>query len=271
MPYERVFLSSRRVRMDTTIARAQVIDAFDSATGGYSHVLPKKWSNFIDGLAWVGMCWGACLKKGDNEVAELCERFVKTLLEVGKDARNFAPVQVDTDWVKSTTYPNLWYVAKPQEFAGPAALEFAIQCGAKIKSPFNPMTKARLLVATAGVFGWLCKYIEGLRQHLNSVWMAHLILKKKPASGLLWSAEENPFFSYVAGKKCDVVYPASRRYLVDSETTEKSVVPFQKAKPSAWPFRRDPFKTYVGEGQQEDDSYTPIAQLVGDYLQGTLN
>jgi hypothetical protein len=256
--------------MNTAIARAQVIEAFDGAAGGYSNVLPRACNNFQDGLAWVGMCWGACLKVKDHEVAELCERFCKVLLEVGKDARNFAPVQVDSDWVKSTTYPKLWYVSKPQAFEGPAALEFAIQCGAQIKSPFNPGPTARFMVATASAFGWMSKWSSWLRGYLNSMWTAHLVLKKKPASSMLWSAEENPFFSYIAGNKCDVAYPSMRRYLKSSETSEKKVVPFQKAKPSAWPFRRDPFNSYSGDGEQEQESYTPIAQLVGDYLQRTL-
>jgi hypothetical protein len=104
------------------------------------------------------------------------------------------------------------------------------------------------------------------------MFMAYLVSKNKPASSMFWMAEENPFFSYICGKKCDVAYPANVRFVNGKETTKKSIVPFQRAKPSIWPFRRDPFNNYedAGNGELESDSYIPIYQVVGDYLQSTL-
>jgi len=256
--------------MNTEEARAQVVAAFYPDTGGYSHVLPRSYKDFIDGLAWVGMGWAASLVAKDTEVAALCQRFVETLLKVGPNARNFAPFQVKDDWKSSSSVAGLWYTEKPQEFAGPAALEYAIRCGAPIKSPFDVRSKAKTLVATAGVFGCLCRWFEFPRQHLDSVWLAHLVLGKKPASGLLWTVEENPLFSFIAGKKCSAAYPVLKRFKNGSEKTEKKVVPLSNAKPSAWVFRRDPFKRYVPEGELNEEAYTPVAQLVGDWLQSTL-
>jgi len=40
------------------------------------------------------------------------------------------------------------------------------------------------------------------------------------------------------------------------------------AKPSTWIFRRDPLTKY--EGDRTDIEYTPIARLVGEYLQMSL-
>ena len=47
------------------------------------------------------------------------------------------------------------------------------------------------------------------------------------------------------------------------------VVEMRYAKPSPWIFRRDPLVKYTGT-PHPDIEYTPIARLVGEYLQMTL-
>lgn len=256
-------------------ARADLIAALDPSTGYYSHTLPFAYnSGFIDGQAWTSIAWGACLLVGDLELAALFETFNLRLLGVGPDARNYAPAQLSQDWIHSTDLPDYWYLVKPQAFAGPAGIHFAIKCGAKIpdhlmKRVPDPIGNAKLMVMAGFAFGLLAKY-DFVQQYCNSMWTAHLLLGKKPSSTMMWMCEENPFFSYIAGKKCNVPYPLSTRYTEGTETKEKKIQKLSDCTPSAWVFRRDPFKRYSKLGQPQAQSYTRIWQLVGDYLQSTL-
>jgi hypothetical protein len=226
--------------------------------------------DWIDGLAWSSILCGAALKVGDTEIADLCRGYIRNILIVGKDARNYAPLQVKPDWVASTTMPGFWYVVKPQAFAGPAALTFANNCGAGIETTLDVTLQAKAMVASGFLYGILSKYSVWLRGYIDSMWFAHLMLNKKPASTMLWMTEENPFFAYIAGKKQTAVYPDPRRYTEGVTAAEKSVVPLKDCEPSAWIFRRDPFNRYTRAGIPMQQEYTPIWQLVGDYLQASL-
>lgn len=196
-------------------------------------------------------------------------------MNVGKDARNYAPLQVKDDWVASTAMPGFWYTVKPQAFAGPAALLWANNIAKKvgkpeIKNSFNISINAKAMVASGFLFGILAKHMAWMRQHIDSVWLAHLYLGKKPSSTMMWMTEENPFMAYIAGKKQSVAYPDMCRTTEGSTSMESKVVPLSECEPSAWIFRRDPYNRYTRKGIIQNESYTPLAQLVGDYLQSTL-
>jgi hypothetical protein len=256
--------------MTTQEVRDQVLSAFNDETYYYSHVLPFGYTNFIDGLACVGLLCGAAYKVGDTEVAQKCERYLNRLLTVGKNARNFAPMPVSDSWIKSKTIPGYWYKEKPQSFAGPVGLRFAIDNGAHLNDPFQIKSKARLMACGGWAFGYLVRWMSWLRQHVNSMFLAYLILGKKPASSMMWLCEENPFFSYIAGEKCSVAYPDMNK-VSDGHTEDRDyIVPLEKRKPSAWVFRGWPKSEYIREGVHQGSMYTPTAQLVGDYLQSTL-
>lgn len=257
--------------------RDEVISAFHPENFCYSHTVPFVYDGgFIDGMAWTGILCGAALKAGDGEVAELANKYLLNLLNVGKDARHYAPLQAASDWVESKNMPGFWYAVKPQSFAGPAALRFAVQCGGHIVVPpyLDVMSTAKLYTWAGRVYGALVRYFNpfNLRQHINSIWTAYLITGAKVPQSMLWMCEENPYFSYIAGRKCPVAYPEAVRRKDFIETTEDSVVPLKCAKPSAWVFRRDPYKRY-----QVTDPTSPVTiryvriwQLVGAYLQGLL-
>lgn len=251
-------------------ARPKVLEAFNKDNFYYSHVLPAKFSDFIDGMAWTGILCGAALKVNDIEIADLCRGYIRNILKVGKDARNYAPLQVKEDWVPSTTMPGFWYTVKPQAFAGPAALTFANNCGAGIETDLDVKLQAKMMVAGGFFYGILAKHISALRQHIDSMWFAHLMLNKKPSSTMLWMTEENPLFAYIAGKKQTVTYPDPHRFTEGVTAAEKSIVPLKDCEPSAWIFRRDPFNRYTRAGIPMQQEYTPIWQLVGDYLQDSL-
>ena len=256
--------------MNTEEARKQVLEAFHLETYYYSHTLPFGYTNWIDGMAWVGILCGACHKAGDREIAQKCEKYLERLLLVGKDARNFAPMKVTDAWVASPTLPGYWYKEKPQAFAGPAGLRFAIDNGAHLNDPFQIKSQARWMVRGGFAFGYLVRWFSGLQQYLNSMFTAHLILGERPASSMLWLCEENPFFSFIAGKKCSVTYPDMRRTSGGHGEGRDHIVPLAQCKPSAWIFRRDPKDEYIREGVSQGSAYTPAAQLVGDYLQSVL-
>ena len=256
--------------MSQESAREKVLSAFHPETFYYSHVLPFEYDNWIDGMAWVGILCGAAYKVGDTELAGKCEKYLKRLLEVGKDARNFAPTQLKNDWKPSKTIQGYWYEEKPQSFAGPAGLRFAIDNGASLNDPFQIKSRARLMVLGGWSFGYLVRWFSWLRQHVNSMFLAYLVLGKKPPTSMLWLCEDNPFYSYIAGVKCETVYPDMHR-MSEGETVERSeVVPLCKRKPSSWVFRQWLKGEYIREGDQKLSEYTPAAELVGFYLQSTL-
>lgn len=256
--------------MNTQEARDLVLSAFEPNNYYFSQMLPFGYTNWIDGMAWVGLLCGASYKAGDTELAQKCELYLNRLMEVGPDARNFAPLPVTSEWVKSEKLPGMWFKQKPQSFAGPVGFRFAIDCGAHLNDPFHVKNKARWMTRGGWAFGYLVKYFSWLRQHVNSMFLAYLVLEERPPSSMLWLCEENPFFSYIAGKKCSVDYPnmarTSEGYSVDTD----DIVPLSECKPSAWIFRRWPKSRYVREGSPQGARYTPTAQVVGDYLQSTL-
>jgi len=251
-------------------ARELVLSAFSEENGYFSQVVPFGYTNWIDGMAWVGLLCGASLLEGDKEVAEKAERYLRVLLEVGPDARNFAPMPVSADWIRSEKMPEFWYKKKAQSFAGPAGLRFAIDCGAKLQDPFLVKHKARWLVRCGPAFGWLVRWIPWLRQHVNSVFLAYLVTGKTPSKSLIWLCEENPFYSYIARRKCRVEYPDVYRWSEGHEEETNQVVPFAERKPGSWPFKNWPYKRYVKAGVKKTVGYTPTCILVGEYLQNRL-
>jgi len=261
--------------MDIDEARSLVLSSFDDETYCYSHVIPFRHSNFIDGMAWVGVLCGAAHKIGDVSIAQKAENYLYRLMEVGPDARNFAPVQVDDDWMPSETIPGYWYTQKPQAFAGPAGLQFAIDCGARLHNPYSISWKARLMV----LFGWLFGYVSRggiswlsvfVRQYTNSMFMAHLITRSKVPTSMLWLCEDTALFQYIAGIKSFTEYPDPSRTTGGHTEEVDQVVPMKDRKPSAWVFRNWLKTRYIRDGVPVDEKYTPIWQVVGDYLQSTI-
>lgn len=260
--------------MDVLEARSQVLEAIHPDNFYYSHVLPPAYTNWIDGLAWGSLARGAALLKRDWEVASLFFEYTQRLMSVGKDARNYAPHPVQEGWLPSSTMPGFWYRQKPQSFAGPASLKWANRCAnlarrPQVEDPFEIDRAARWMVATGWLWGQLCWWFKYPRQHLNSVWLAHLYLGRRPHRGLLWTTQENPFFSYIGGIPCRVNPPETYRTVGGYEVVRKKVVPLSRCEPSAWIFRRDPFVEYVRIGEPAQ-RYTPIWWLVSEYLQSLL-
>jgi len=223
--------------------RDQVVSAFIPDDGyTYSHKLPFQYSNFIDGMAWVGMLCGAARIKEDCELIELTEGFINNLLLVGPDARNFGPTgKVSSDWLHSGKMPGFSYKRKPQAFAGPAAVHWAVSKGARIDLNRVPDVSgtARFMCATAWLYGHLIKPVPALRQHINSVMFAHLMLGKTPPSSMRFLAKDNPVYQYIFGTHVqEFIYPSN----------------------SPWPAKNWPGTTGTIK------PYTPICTLVGQLL-----
>lgn len=224
--------------------RSQVLEGFREDYT-YSHVLPFEYTNFIDGMAWVSTLWGAALLVGDDEIAAHCGGFIWNLLEVGPDARNFAPFQVKSSWVMSPNQPGYWFKRKPQSFAGPAALRFAINQGADIEPSrvVDVRGQAKVFRALAWPFGYLIRYVKPLRQHINSVMFAHLIAGARPPKSMHFLAHNNPLYSWLYKERCEALYLNT----------------------GPWPA-----KDYPGNAEIKTQTYTPVCQLAAEYLQSTL-
>jgi len=223
--------------------RSQVVSAFRPEEGyTYSHKLPFHYSNFIDGMAWVGMLCGAAYKAQDWELIELTECYLNNLLLVGPDARNFGPTcKVAPDWIHSEHMPGFSYKRKPQAFAGPAALHWAVSKGARLNTKRIPniTSTAKMLCAVALPFGYLIRYIPALRQHINSVMFAHLVTGKQVPSSMRFLNKNNPVYQYISGTYVqEFTYPSN----------------------SPWPAKNWPGT----EGTIKN--YTPLCTLVGQLL-----
>ena len=253
------------------IVRTKVLDAYDSDTGYYYSTIPHVYNEFIDGMAWNTPLIAACYKVGDLELAAKAEKYVQTIINVGKDARTFAPHKVDDEWLESSSIPGMWYKEKPQSHAGPLGLKFAMDNGAQLMVPdyLKEKWESGIKLTKIGwAFGFSVKYISGLKQHINTMFSAYLAKGKKPSWTMRWMYKENPYFSYIGRKKCVVEYPDMHKLNNVKKTKCKKVVDMKYAKPTTWIFRRDPLTKY--EGDKSDREYTPIARLTGEYLQMSL-
>jgi len=259
--------------MSFTLEQAVKIteEAFNDSNGYFYHTIPHGYSNFIDGMAWVGLLCGASYKVGNIPLAKKCETYLQNLIDVGKDARNYAPLPVQDNWVASQSMPGMWYKEDPQSSAGPLGLQYAINCGAQINVPDylqNKIEQAKKLTTWGFVFGISARSVSSLRQHLNTMFMAYLVKGKSPSWSLRWAYKENPFFSFVGRKKCSVKYPSNIKLSNVTKITSWAVTELEYSKPNAWVFRRDPFVEYRGDPTSQQ--YVPIWMVVGEYLQSTL-
>jgi len=257
--------------MNPEKARTDILVSFDDHYC-YSNMIPFEYNNFIDGMAWIGLLCGACHLAKDKDLIHKTEVFLKTLLLVGKDARAFAPHRVTPEWKKSKIN-GLYYKEKPQSFAGPAGLLFAIQCGAKLDNPFDIRGTVRFYADWSNFYGYLLRIPwfgkKYMRQHINSVMLGCLVSKEKPGKSLRHIYEANPFYAYIAGIKMDVEYPPDGKYADGEEIEHKEVQPISKRKPSSWIWKQWPTKEFVPKGNQLK-RYTPVAYLAAHYLQQSM-
>jgi len=213
--------------------RDEVVSAFrpdDSYT--YSHVLPFKYTNYIDGRFQVAMLYGAARMAYDKEMMTLASGYLTNLELVGPDARNFAPSSLAPEgWIPSETMPGFSYKMKPQGSAAPLAISWAM--GTDVPQ------RARLFTAIAPLYGW---FLPLFKQHLNTVMLAHLALGKIPPESMMRLAKDNPIYSYLYNVKCSATYRNT----------------------GAWPAKDYSFK------EVSDTQYTPLCSLVGQYLQMSL-
>jgi hypothetical protein len=208
--------------------RKKVIASFDRVFNTFSHEIPFKYTNFIDGQAWLGITCGAV-----NH-------------DVGKDSRNFAPCQVKESWINSKAFPELWYKKKPQSFAGPCAVLWAINQGAALYYPENKRStylKAKILCMLASPYGYLIKYVKKLRQHINTFMFAHLLLEKRPPESMRFLSKDNMIYSYIYRVPCQTLYKNT----------------------GIWPA-----KDYPDNEEVDEQEYTPICNFAGLCLQKVL-
>ena len=204
--------------------RNQIIEAFEPLTGNYSHVLPHVYSNFIDGMAWVSLLAGSAKLINDTEVVKLCESYLSVLCSI-KDSRNYAPYVVADNWIydHKSMY---WIKSKPQAFAGSCLLHWAKEQGVNVDTSNieKPILLAKFLVYIAPVFGHLIRYIPVLRQHINSVLMAHLLLDTVPPESMKFLTEDNMIYSYLYKEPCHILYPNTGAFPAkDYPDTEKEI------------------------------------------------
>jgi len=247
----------------------EVRKAFTTVEGNvyYSQFIPWQMTDYIDGLCHLSILLGAMTKYGKAplDLHELTSQWIIQLDMLGVFVRNVSPVKPNPSW---TEHKGVWVKAKPQSFAGPAALHWAAPNTAWKNG--RPTVTAWTMVLTAPLFGYLVKPISGLRQHINSVFLAHLLLGKKPPRSMSWLAEWNPFYSYIYGRKCEVTWPTNRRTSAGYEEEKNLPQALAFRKPGSWPVKQWPYKNYIRSGAPVNRYYTPVCELACLYLQETL-
>ena len=255
-----------------------VLESFDPSTGYYYHTLDKTYDGFIDMLAWVGWMACGCKYVEDNELMTKCQNCVNTVLTVGKNARTFAPYQVDTDWKQSASMPGFWYKEKAQSFAGPSAWykmkKLGITVADPVGSPFTMKSverEAKTIALAAPALGYLANWISGLRQHINSTWLALEILERKSPSSMSWTKYDNPFYRAIDGEPytdLDAMPQMLVKWTNAIENDTKTLQPLSKGGASDWIWRRDPYVEHLtSESSKTEKIYTPTALLVAAYFQ----
>lgn len=209
-----------------------------SAECEYSHVLPFRRSGYVDGLFHLSMLGGAAKRAGDGELLRASVAWLNRLLSCGPDARSWYVAPHD-GYEPEGAY---WVKRSPQSFAGPAALQWAGLPG--LVPEEEQRDKARLLCAVAWPFGWLCRSVRGLRQHVSSVMLAHLLLERRPPASMRFLAVRNPLYSWQFGISCE-----------------------EDDYPNTGPW---PAKDWPGSPVEEQaEVYTPTCAIVARYLRGT--
>ena len=247
--------------------RGQVLAGFNGYC--YSHVLPFRTTNYIDGLFHVSMLLGAAHIAKDQELIALCTEYIKILVSCGPDTRNFSYTPMD-GWEQ---YKDMWVKRKAQSFAGPAALSWAIKQGANIDRKWVPEVNSQALIyCYCGCpFGYLVKWIKALRQHVNSIFLAYLLLDKVPSSSMYWLAYDNPFYLYLYKEECDAAFPISYKTTMGGTTYREEKQLFMNRGPSPWPAKNWPYTYYNQIGTPANERYTPLCQLVSFYLQQSIS
>ena len=254
------------LRDDVCVLRDDVCAGFNG--GCYSHVLPFRITNYIDGMFHVSMLLGAAIKAGDQELITLCTEYLEVLIALGPDARNFSYTPMD-GWEHTG---DIWVKRKPQSFAGPAALAWANRCGAGIEAHWVPEVtgQAKVYCHIGWLFGYMVRWVKALRQHVNSIFLAHLLMGKKPSYSMKWLAYDNPFYMYIYGEPILFVFPVQRKYSNGGTIYEKVKQPFMDRGPSPWPAKNWPYAYYNKIGAPANERYTPLCQLVCLYLQQSI-
>lgn len=261
--------------------RTKVMEAFNNKgeffhvrhckTGGYTH------TNMIDNPAWLGFLCGAAYLYKDYELASKCSNWLYKCLSFGKDTRNFGTVKCTYNW-EWDEEQSLYYTTKEWYSDHKQGLQFAINCGAILENPHSDtMRNAALIRLISPLFAYIYKYRWFRESSLtrrfkpNSIFGAYLLVNKYPPKCLEYLCEENPFFSAISGKLCNIEYPIPRRFIDGDEVPTEKIMPLACTEPCAWLFRRDPYRKYITKlGVYGDFEYTPVSEVTGEYLQRAL-
>ena len=256
--------------------RYKVLDAFDPLTGAYSHVTPYQQNHFIDGMAWVSLLAGAARLYGDVKVEAKCVQYLNTLTFLGNihygdplALRSFGPGPISNRW---NHHGKHYTLKKPQAFAGPAAYCWARDQGCKfdetgIEKPKMTGLFTNKLFST--IFGYAATWISPLRQHINSVMLAHLLEDDKPPKSLRYYSQNNPFYSVITGEDY-YTYAFPPNYDLEGGRVVDSEAPtaFDRRAPGPWPGKNHVTSLYTYDIPMVPvgNPYTPSCWLFCYYM-----
>lgn len=220
----------------------------------YSHVIPHRVENYIDGLFHISMALGAAKKKNDSAVVAVCSNWIEILSKV-KNARNWS-VSPKDGWSLINGY---YYKIKEQSFAGPCAYQWATgkaYCGMDMKN------KAFWLRMLAPIYFW-----AGIDdQHTNSIMLAFLLAGKKAPKTKRTTC--NPFYKYICGETAEAVTPWTLYKSVESKEID-SIVELKNRETSPWIWKQSPYRVAIKYDESvvyNNLSFYVLSAFVGEHL-----
>jgi len=255
--------------------------------GMISQTIPWVPSGYIDGMFHVAMLVGA---SDDAEIRIAGVSWLNMLARMGPDARNFYHTSLENQypWLREWELRGEYRVkVASQSFAGPAALCWAQRRGllkdynvrrsysgvkllCKGYNVDSPYSKAKFLCYCAWAFGYIVRWMPALKQHINTMFLAHLLMEECPPSSMKWLAYDNPFYLYLYGEKHKTEWPVMSKYSEGNRVDTKSPSKFCERAPGSWVAKNYCMTQYLKIGEVYPSAFTPVCQYVVSCLQDSL-
>ena len=252
--------------------------------GTYSPIVGQDQVDYIDGLFHMSMLIYAISQLPPEKLEggyiptlpdlyTSAKGWIHNLLQFakpGKFPRAFATRPIDDKYIPTEKAPYFVRYGNPA-FAGPAAFHLValLFWGKDLEAVKKPTLQAWMMCKAAPAFGYLVRRLSFLRQHVSSMFLAHMLMEKRPPNSMRWLAYENPLYLYQYGVKWFAKWPQTYRQAGSIEETVSGYSSFKDRKPGQWPAKNLPDKVYIGRGAPTK-KYRPLCRLVCTLLQETI-
>jgi len=249
------------------VYRTKTLQSFKIIDGltYYSEVVPFRITGHIDGLYQWCLLAGAARNAGDHQVESIAISAITSVLKYGHDVRYICNEPRDgLDEVDT----GVWAKRKPQVYAGPLAYSWAVKQGCDLEPwPDDMEQMAKWMCCISKAYFWIIKRsrLFNLRQHINTIMLAHLLLDRRPPSTASFLLQGNAFYAAIAGARMPIpVIP--NIYKTTDSVNQAKLVPVDQREGGDWIWKQWPYAKSVARDTRYE--YNPISLLIGTYMSG---